>query len=135
MALKTGEMTGLERIVHALQHKEGDRVPAGPLVCGAARRVLGVTYQDWAQDSDLAVESMIQAQEAHRLDGVLMLVDLSVEGADFGGPMVFPIEDTPHPVYRDNLIKVARRLQEDRVHRPAQGQAHEPHGSAIPTAS
>jgi len=105
MALKTGEMTGLERVVSALQHKEGDRVPAGPLVCGAARRVLGVTYQDWAQDSDLAVESMIQAQKLIGQDGVLLLVDLSVEGADFGGPMVFPIEDTPHPVYKDNLIK------------------------------
>jgi uroporphyrinogen decarboxylase len=105
MALKTGEMTGLERIVSALQHKEGDRVPAGPLVCGAARRVLGVTYEEWAQDSDLAVESMVHAQKLIRPDGVLLLVDLSVEGADFGGPMVFPIEDTPHPVYKANLIK------------------------------
>ena len=103
--MKTGEMTGLERIVSALQHKEADRVPAGPLVCGAARRVLGVTYQDWAQDSDLAVESMVQAQKLIGMDGVLMLVDLSVEGADFGGPMVFPIEDTPHPVYKANLIQ------------------------------
>lgn len=105
MALKTGEMTGLERVVSALQHKEGDRVPAGPLVCGAARRVLGVTYEEWAQDSDLAVESMVHAQKLIQQDGVLLLVDLSVEGADFGGPMVFPIEDTPHPVYKANLIK------------------------------
>lgn len=105
MALKTGEMTGLERVVSALQHKEGDRVPAGPLVCGAARRVLGVNYQDWAQDSELAVESMVQAQKLIGQDGVLLLVDLSVEGADFGGPMVFPLEDTPHPAYKDNLIK------------------------------
>jgi uroporphyrinogen decarboxylase len=105
MAIKTGEMTGLERIVHALQFKEADRVPAGPLVCGAARRVLGITYEEWAQDADLAVESMIQAHKLIGMDGVLMLVDLSVEGADFGGPVVFPIEDTPHPVYRDNLIK------------------------------
>lgn len=104
-ALKTGEMTGLERVVSALQHKEADRVPAGPLVCAAARRVLGVTYADWAQDSDLAVESMIQAQKLIGQDGVLMLVDLSVEGADFGGPMVFPLEDTPHPVYKANLIQ------------------------------
>ena len=105
MAIRTGEMTGLERVVNALQHKESDRVPAGPLVCGANRRVLGVNYQDWATDSDLAVESMIQAKKLIGMDVVLLLVDLSVEGADFGGPMVFPIDDTPHPVYRDNLIK------------------------------
>ena len=90
MALKTGEMTGLERVVSALQHKEGDRVPAGPLVCGASRRVLGVNYQDWAQDSDVTIESMIQAQKLIRPDGVLLLVDLSVEGADFGGPDGLP---------------------------------------------
>jgi uroporphyrinogen decarboxylase len=98
-------MTGLERIVHALQFKEADRVPAGPLVCGAARRVLGVSYQDWAQDVDLAIESMVQAHKLIGMDGVLMLVDLSVEGADFGGPVVFPLEDTPHPVYKQNLIQ------------------------------
>ncbi len=105
MAIATGEMTGLERIVNAFQHKESDRVPAGPLVCGAARRVLGITYQEWAQDADLAVESMVQMHQLIRPDGVLLLVDLSVEGADFGGPMVFPIEDTPHPVYKNNLIQ------------------------------
>jgi len=98
-------MTGLERVVHALQFKEADRVPAGPLVCGAARRILGVTYEDWAQDSDLAIESMLQMHKLIGPDGVLLLVDLSVEGADFGGPMVFPIEDTPHPAYKNNLIK------------------------------
>ncbi len=41
-------MTGLERIVHMLQHKEADRVAAGPLVCGAYRRVYGCTYAEWA---------------------------------------------------------------------------------------
>ncbi|MHB1345345.1 MAG: uroporphyrinogen decarboxylase family protein [Thermoleophilia bacterium] len=105
MAIKTGEMTGLERIVSALTFKEADRVPAGPLVCGAARRVLGITYEEWAQDADLAIESMVQAHKLIGMDGVLLLVDLSVEGADFGGPMVFPIEDTPHPMYKANLIQ------------------------------
>ncbi len=105
MAIRTGEMTGLERFASALQHKVSDRVPAAPLVCGASRRVLGVNYQDWATDSDLTVESMIQAKKLIGMDVVLLMVDLSVEGADFGAPMVFPTDDTPHPVYRDNLIK------------------------------
>ena len=58
---------------------------------------------------------MIQAKKLIGLDGVLLLVDLSVEGADFGGPMVFPIEDTPHPGLPGQPDQDAGRLQEDRV--------------------
>ncbi|HZJ02374.1 MAG TPA: uroporphyrinogen decarboxylase family protein [Thermoleophilia bacterium] len=105
MAIRTDQMTGLERIVAAMQFKEADQVPAGPLVCAAARRVLGISYQEWAQDADLATESMVQAQKLIGMDGVLLLVDLSVEAADFGAEMVYPLEDTPHPVYGSPLIK------------------------------
>jgi len=98
-------MTSLERVAAALQHKEADRVPAAPLVCGASRRVYGVTYAEWAQDGELAAKCMLQAQELIGFDGMLMLVDLSVEAADFGQEMVFPIEDTPHPNYDNAFIK------------------------------
>lgn len=98
-------MTGLERIVHMLQHKEADRVAAGPLVCGASRRVYGCTYAEWAQDGELAAKSMIQAAELIQPDGVLTLVDLSVEAADLGQEVVFPTEDTPHPNYDNPFIK------------------------------
>ena len=98
-------MTGLERIATALQHKEADRVPAGPLVCGAARRVYGVSYDEWAQDGELQAKCMIQAHELIGMDGQLQLVDLSVEAADFGQEMVFPTEDTPHPNYDNPWIK------------------------------
>lgn len=98
-------MTPLERVATALQHKEADRVPAGPLVCGAARRVYGVTYAEWAQDGEIQAKSMIQAQELIGMDGCLQLVDLSVEAADFGQEVVFPTEDTPHPNYNNPFIK------------------------------
>jgi len=98
-------MTSLERVAAALQHKEADRVPAAPLVCGASRRVYGVTYAEWAQDGELAAKCMLQAQELIGFDGMLTLVDLSVEAADFGQEMVFPIEDTPHPNYNNPAIK------------------------------
>ena len=77
-------MTPLERVATALQHKEGDRVAAGPLVCGASRRIYGVTYAEWAQDAELQAKSMLQAQDLIGMDGCLQLVDLSVEAADFG---------------------------------------------------
>ena len=108
-------MNSLERVAAALQHKEADRVPAAPLVCGASRRVYGVTYAEWAQDGELAAKCMLQAQELIGFDGMLMLVDLSVEAADFGQEMVFPIEDTPHPNYDhpfitgpDDYLKIER---------------------------
>jgi len=98
-------MTSLERVASALQHKEADRVPTAPLVCGAARRVYGVTYEEWAQDGELQAKSMLQAQELIGFDGILTLVDLSVEAADLGQEMVFPVEDTPHPNYNNPFIK------------------------------
>jgi uroporphyrinogen decarboxylase len=66
--------------------------------------VYGVTYAEWAQDGELMAKSMIQAQKLVGFDGILGLVDLSVEAADFGQKMVFPIEDTPHPDYNDSFI-------------------------------
>src|SRR5208283_5796468 len=98
-------MTALERVANALQHKEADRVPAAPLVCGASRRVYGVTYAEWAQDGELAAKCMLQAQELIGFDGMLTLVDLSVEAADFGQEMVYPIEDTTHTNYDHPSIK------------------------------
>jgi uroporphyrinogen decarboxylase len=98
-------MNSLERVATALQHKEADRVPAAPLVCGASRRVYGVSYAEWAQDGEMAAKCMLQAQELIGYDGMLTLVDLSVEAADFGQEMVYPLEDTPHPNYNNPLIK------------------------------
>ena len=98
-------MTGLERIGTVLQGGIPDRVPACPLVCGASRRVYGITYDEWSQDAELAAKSMIQAQDLIGFDGILGLVDLSVEAADFGQSMVYPIEDTAHPDYDDPFIK------------------------------
>ncbi len=98
-------MTPLERVATTLQHKEPDRVPAVPLVCGAARRIYGVTYEEWSKDGEIQAKSMLQAQELIGFDGMLTLVDLSVEAADFGQSMVYPTEDTAHPDYDDPCIK------------------------------
>lgn len=97
-------MTSLERIATTLQHKEPDRVPSCPLVCGASRRVYGITYAEWSQDGELAAKSMLQAQEMIGFDGLLGLVDLSVEAADLGQEVVFPVEDTAHPNYDNPCI-------------------------------
>jgi uroporphyrinogen decarboxylase len=98
-------MTPLERVGTVLQGGIPDRVPAAPLVCGASRRVYGVTYEEWSQDGEIMAKSMLQAHDLIGFDGILGLVDLSVEAADFGQKMIFPIEDTAHPDYDDPFIK------------------------------
>lgn len=97
-------MTSLERIGTVLQGGIPDRVPAAPLICGASRRVYGITYDEWTKDGELAAKSMIQAHDLIGFDGILGLVDLSVEAADFGQEMVYPIEDTAHPNYDNHFI-------------------------------
>ena len=70
-------MNGLERCGTVLQGGIPDRVPAGPLVCGASRRVYGVTYEEWSQDGELMAKSQIQAHNLIGYDGILGLIDLS----------------------------------------------------------
>lgn len=97
-------MNSLERVATVLQGGIPDRVPACPLVCGASRRVYGCTYEEWSQDGEIMAKSMIQAHDLIGFDGILGLVDLSVEAADLGQKMIYPIEDTAHPDYDDPFI-------------------------------
>ncbi|KNZ69387.1 MtaA/CmuA family methyltransferase [Thermincola ferriacetica] len=101
------EMTGLERALAALSYKKPDRVPVASLVCGAARRVLGVTYDKWSQDADLIADSLLQTHQImnNEFDIFVMLVDLSVEAGSFGQKVIFPIESTAYADPDDPLIK------------------------------
>jgi len=99
------QLTSIERVGLAMQHKEPDRVPVAPLASGAARRVLGVTYAEYAQDAELAIEAQTQWLDLTGSDAVCCFLDLSVEAHDFGQAVKFPIEDTPQAVFRDPLIK------------------------------
>ena len=98
-------MTGLERIVAHVAAQRGRPGGGRPLVCGASRRVYGCTYAEWAQDGELMAKSMIQATELIQPDGVLTLVDLSVEAADFGQEVIYPIEDTPPSQLRQSFYQ------------------------------
>jgi uroporphyrinogen decarboxylase len=101
------QMTSLERVATTLQFKTPDRVPTGPLVCGAAHRFSGVSYAEWSNGEN--VEAMVQGHvDSLKFidhDGVVALVDLSVEAADFGQEVIFPVMDTAHPNYDNPFIK------------------------------
>ena len=98
-------MTSLERIGATVQFQEPDRIPCVPLIGGASRRVCGVTYEEWAQDGELAAKCQIQAQELIGYDGIVAFLDLAVEAADFGQEVVYPMENTPGPNYNNPIIK------------------------------
>lgn len=99
------EMTGLERVVAALSYKKPDRVPVASLVNGASRRVLGISYNKWASDSELCAESLLQAHKLIGFDGFVTLVDLSVEAEAFGQKVIYPLENTPYSDPNDPFIK------------------------------
>lgn len=99
------ELTSLERVSLTLQFKKADRVPAVPLVCGASYRVLGTRYDKWSTDAELATKSLLAAQEIIGQDAFLLLVDLSIEAADFGQELIFPKYSTAYPDFNNQLIK------------------------------
>ena len=69
-------------------------VPYGLVLCGAARRLSGVSYREFATNPAATAESYLCAYETYG-GSILAWTDLSIEAADFGQKMVFPEESTP----------------------------------------
>jgi uroporphyrinogen decarboxylase len=99
-----GSTSCLERILATIQHKEPDRVPVTPLVCAGGRQISGIGYPDFALDADKAANAFLDGFDFIGGDLVILLLDLSVEAADFGQHMVYPEESTPHPDYNQPII-------------------------------
>ncbi|WP_165613391.1 uroporphyrinogen decarboxylase family protein [Desulfotruncus arcticus] len=103
------EMTGLERTAAVLSGKKPDRVPVCALFNGASRRVLGVDYPKWSTDPEECAESLIQGQKLVGDDALTLLIDLSVEAADFGQKVVYPIRST---AYSDTTVPVVKSVED-----------------------
>jgi uroporphyrinogen decarboxylase len=105
--LSKTQSTGVERVVGALTRKPADRAPVAPLYCGATSRVAGITYEEWSRPEywEEAADAYIRTAKLLDLDGLVMLIDLSVECMDFGQDVVFPTFDTAHPDYNNHCIK------------------------------
>jgi uroporphyrinogen decarboxylase len=98
-------VTSLERVMATMMFQEPDRVPAVPLVLGVSRRILGVSFQEWSLNPEIAAQAFLQTQELFGFDALFAAQDLSVEAADFGAKVVYPLEDVAHPDYDQPLIK------------------------------
>lgn len=88
-----------------LQHKEADRVPVYPLLCGISRKLVNASYPQWSTDMDVCAEAYEKVTDAYDLDVICTLIDLSVEAADFGQTLIYPENEAAHPDMNDYMIK------------------------------
>jgi uroporphyrinogen decarboxylase len=100
-------MTGLERVLAAVQGKEADRVPVSELFLGAASRVYGARFDEFAMEGEIAGKSWVAAQQLIGFDFHVLLWDLTVEAHDFGQETEFLSNDTARPNYNNPLVKDA----------------------------
>lgn len=85
-------MNSIERVTLALQHKEADYVPVYPLINSMSRQYLGINYEEWTKDPHKCAQSIIKATEECDVDVICTLVDLSIEAADWGMEMRYPLD-------------------------------------------
>ncbi len=99
------ELKPIERVSLTLQHKEPDRVPVYPLLCGVSRKLVNASYPLWSTDMDVCAEAYEKVTEAYDLDVICTLIDLSVEAADFGQAIIYPENEAAHPDINNYMIK------------------------------
>jgi uroporphyrinogen decarboxylase len=100
-------MNSLERVSLALQHKEPDRVPVYPLLNSVSRKALGITYEEWAKNTEKCAQAIIKATEEIGADCICTLVDLTVEAADWGQEVIYHADLAANPNLDNRLIKSA----------------------------
>lgn len=97
-------MTPLERTLAACEGKEPDRVPVGPLMCGACHRVYGANFDEFSKDGEIAGKSLVEAIKLFGYDVTVFLWDLTVEAHDFGQDTEFLLQDTTRPNYNNPKV-------------------------------
>lgn len=98
------KLSSLERAVCTICHREPDRVPVSPILCSGARQISGIPFPDYALDADKAARVFLDGFELVGGDAVVLLLDLSVEAADFGQTIEYPADSTPMPNYNRPLL-------------------------------
>ncbi|HPQ53070.1 MAG TPA: uroporphyrinogen decarboxylase family protein [Spirochaetota bacterium] len=102
---KISGLTSVERTFSALFHREPDHVPVTPLLCSAARQIQGISFPDLSLDGEKAAEVFYSGWDFVGGDLIVLMLDLSVEAADFGQAMEYPDMTTARPDYTKPVIK------------------------------
>lgn len=98
-------MTHFERVLAALNHQKPDRVPVYPIICGASRRLIDVSYKEWSTNADFCAKGLMKAAEDFDLDCIVTLIDLSIECDAWGQEIIFPENEAAHPNFENNIVK------------------------------
>ena len=56
-------MNSYERVAAVLAHKEPDRVPVYPILCGINRKLIGADYPTWSTDADVCAKGFLKTAE------------------------------------------------------------------------
>ncbi len=99
------ELSSVERSLAAFRHKEPDRVPVTPVMGAAARQIKGISFREFSLDAEKAADVFMSGFDFVGGDLVILLLDLSVEAADFGQEVIFPENSTARPNYDNPRIK------------------------------
>lgn len=102
---KVCDLTSVERAFSALFHREPDHVPVTPLLCSGARQIRGISFPDLSLDVEKAADVFYSGWDFVGGDLIVLMLDLSVEAADFGQVMEYPAMSTARPDYSRPLIK------------------------------
>lgn len=98
-------MNHIDRVAAALSHQEPDRVPVYPILSGITRRLVGASYPEWSQNAEVCADAFIKSAEEYDIDTIVTLIDLSVECAAWGQPLIYPENEAAHPDYSQCVIR------------------------------
>jgi MtaA/CmuA family methyltransferase len=107
-------MTGLERIMAALDGRRPDKVPVMLHNFMHAAREFGVTMAEFRRSAETIAGAFIRAQEKYLCDGILLDIDTATLAGAVGVPVEF-LEDEPARTTRGCL----RRLEDADDLKPA----------------
>lgn len=102
---RISRLTSLERVLAAIRHKTSDQVPVAPLVNAAARRIIGASFPAYSRDMNTAADVFTASARFVGGDLIVLMLDLSVEAADFGQAIMYPEDSTAYPDYAAPFLR------------------------------
>lgn len=98
-------MNSMQRVVAMLKREELDRIPVYPILSGVTRKLVDASYEEWSTNADVCADALYKAVKQFELDGVITLIDLSVECDAWGQELIFHENDAAHPDHSKLVVK------------------------------
>lgn len=74
-------------------------MPVYPIISGASKRLINVSYKDWPNDADLCARALLKAREELDLDCIVTLIVLLVECDAWGQELILLVNEVPDAVH------------------------------------